>query len=290
MDDWSTLRIFLAVAESGSFSGAARRLGVGQPTVSRRIAELEEAVGRPLFVRGVEGTVLTSEAQALLPPAQRMDEAAAEWRRVLDAKEPAPRGRVRLTAPPGVAHIFVAPFALRLRAAFPEIELAVHASIGYLDLGRGEADLAIRSRPAKGHDLVELAQREFAVSAAVSPTLAAALPRACRADQVPWIAWAEPYAHLPPNPQLNQLIDDFRPAFSSDSFLVQLRAAQLGLGAMPLSPRCLLNDLGLVPVDSVDLSAYGDTIHIVASKTAMRSARVRAVADSIVEAFMALEG
>lgn len=144
--------------------------------------------------------------------------------------------------------------------------------------------------PAKGHDLVEVAKRDFNVAAMVSPELAAKLPRPCRIDQAPWICWAEPYAHLPPNPQLAERIPDFRPAFSSDSFLVQIRAAQLGMGAMPLSPQPLIHDLGLVPLEGVDLSTYRDTIYIVASKTAMRSARVRLVADRIVEAFMTIGG
>lgn len=72
---WDDLKLFLAVHEQGSLSGAARILKLGQPTLSRRIAELEEAVGEPLFDRQNHGATLTVAGQKLLPAAQSM----AEW-------------------------------------------------------------------------------------------------------------------------------------------------------------------------------------------------------------------
>ena len=60
---WEDVRLFLAVAEHGSLSEAARRLRIGQPTVSRRLAELEERLGYPLFERSVEGARLTTPGE-----------------------------------------------------------------------------------------------------------------------------------------------------------------------------------------------------------------------------------
>ena len=68
---WDDLRIFVAVAETGSFTRASERLGMGQPTVSRRIAEMEEALREPLFLRGT-GAALTPAGANLLPAARRM--------------------------------------------------------------------------------------------------------------------------------------------------------------------------------------------------------------------------
>ncbi|MEL6547707.1 MAG: LysR family transcriptional regulator, partial [Myxococcota bacterium] len=144
LQSWDDVRLFLAVVESGSLSAAARVLRLGQPTVSRRIAELEERLQAQLFVRSSEGAVVTAEGRALLPAARRMSEAAADWRRALDASAPGPSGRVRITAPPGIAWGVLVPFAQKLAEELPEIELSLHASIGFLDLARGEADLAIR--------------------------------------------------------------------------------------------------------------------------------------------------
>ncbi len=72
---WDDLRLFLAVCDEGSLSAAARIMGLGQATLSRRIAEMEAQVGEPLFVRQSQGVVLTDMGRQLLPSVQRM----AEW-------------------------------------------------------------------------------------------------------------------------------------------------------------------------------------------------------------------
>ena len=70
--NWQDIRLFLAVAEAGSFSAAARNLKLGQPTLSRRIAELEQELGQPLFSRFSQGCQLTALGQKLLPAAKQM--------------------------------------------------------------------------------------------------------------------------------------------------------------------------------------------------------------------------
>ena len=108
---WEDMRLFLAVVETGSLSAAARRLRIAQPTVSRRLAEIEATLGDVLFVRSVEGTAPTSFGERLVEPARRMAEWAGELERAAARADTSPRGVVRLTAAPGVAFDFVAPFA-----------------------------------------------------------------------------------------------------------------------------------------------------------------------------------
>ncbi|HMR74923.1 MAG TPA: LysR family transcriptional regulator, partial [Polyangiaceae bacterium] len=146
---WDDIQLFLAVAEGGSLSAAARKLGVGQPTVSRRIAALEAQLSERLFERSADGTTLTAAAEQLLAPARRMAESAGELMRGAERGDAAPQGVVRLTAPPGIAFDFVAPFAASLRSRLPAVRLEVRSSIQYLDLSRREADLALRMRPAE---------------------------------------------------------------------------------------------------------------------------------------------
>jgi DNA-binding transcriptional LysR family regulator len=86
---WDDLQLFLTVYEQGSLSGAARVLQLGQPTLSRRISELEQNVGEPLFVRQSQGMLLTAAGLKLLPAVQRM----AEW-----ATEAADRKSTRLNS------------------------------------------------------------------------------------------------------------------------------------------------------------------------------------------------
>jgi len=92
---WDDLKLFLAVHEQGSLSGAARVLKLGQPTLSRRIAELEEATGEALFERKSHGAVLTAAGQKLLPAAQSMAEWANEAALSIGKQTHLPEGSVR---------------------------------------------------------------------------------------------------------------------------------------------------------------------------------------------------
>src|SRR3982750_1883418 len=122
---WDDVRIFLAVAEAGSVSGAARQLKLGQPTISRRLAEMEQAVGSRLFARGVGGATLTSAGERLLAPAKNMAEWAGEVARTAEARDATPQGVVRITASPFVCFDFVAPFAAWVSSQHPSIRIEV---------------------------------------------------------------------------------------------------------------------------------------------------------------------
>jgi DNA-binding transcriptional LysR family regulator len=277
---WEDIQLFLAVAEERSMTGAARRLGVAQPTVSRRLAALEARVGEPLFQRSIEGVSLTSFGESLLAPSRRVAEWAAEVERAADRADVAPRGVVRITAPPGIAHDFLAPFAARLRQELPEVQLEVVATIQYLDLARREADLALRlQRPAQ-RDMVLLSSLEIGVGAFASRGYAARLPERYGLADLDWITWAPPLDHLAPTPQLRRLIPGFRPAFAADDFLVQLQAAEAGVGVLFLGrarhPFMLPTALVELPLD---LPLPGSELHLIAARTAMEIPRVKSVAE-----------
>lgn len=283
---WDDARIFLAVAETGSFSGAARRLRLGQPTVSRRVAEFEARLGMVLFNRGRRGATLTGEGSRLLVSARQMARWAVEFERAVAEGQGEARGRVRLTAPPGIAYEFLVPFCEALRERHPGIRLELLSTVDYLDLTRGEADLAIRGRPAAEPGIETLYRLEVPVGVFVSPDYRARLglgPLAPHA--VDWICWAGINERRSPRPELEALIPGFEPSFASDSYLIQVRACQLGLGAMfrgrirhPLLP-----DMGLVEVP-VQLPPITDAIHLIGARGMSHVPRVRAVIDALIEA------
>jgi len=280
---WDDLRLFLAIAEQGSLSAAARHLQLGQPTLSRRLAQLEAQLGLTVFERSAAGARLTAAGERLLGPARRMAEWAAEVERAAETDEAGPRGLVRLTAPPGVAFGFVAPFAAGLRAALPEVQLQVLSTIRYMDLTRREADLALRIEPPPRGELVSLGHIELTNEVCATPEYAATLPERPRLTDLDWIAWAPPLDHLPPNPQLAELVPGFEPVFASDDFLVQWRAAEHGVGAMVLSrfPARAATTSPLVPID-VDLGLHAtSTTHLVSTRSALEIPRVREVADRL---------
>ncbi len=148
--DWSLLQVFLAVDEAGSLGRAAAALGSSQPTLSRRLADLEAAVGQPLFERSRRGVRPTAAGAALREPALRMREAAAGVRRAADHHARTLAGSVRITASEVVSH-FVLPHLLRaLRQAQPQIQIDLVPSDAIEDLIERRADIAIRmARPTE---------------------------------------------------------------------------------------------------------------------------------------------
>ncbi len=277
---WGAVRLFLVAAEERSLSRAAKVLRVTQPTVSRQLAELESEVGEPLFVRSVEGVSLTVVGERLLEPARRMAEAFGEFARVSSGARAVPRGWVRITAPPGIAFEVLAPFAARARELLPEVTLDVLSTVRYVDLVRREADLALRAQRPNTRDLVCLASLEEPVAAYATRAYAAALPRGFTLLDVDWVCWPSTHAELAPNPQLAARIPDFQPGFASDDFLVQLRAAEAGVGAIVLGRRTsrLALPSTLVELD-LDLGKMTSGLHLVCARSSLGVARVRAVAD-----------
>lgn len=280
---WNDIRLLLAIAEAGSVSAAAKRLQTTQPTVSRRLADLEASLGEPLFTRSVEGTTLTSFGERLLPAARRMAEAAGEVESALARVESTPRGVVRVTAPPGVAYMFLTPLATRLRELLPDIRLEVVATTSYVDLVRREADLALRvPRPDRSaqRDLVSLARATSPVGAFVAPSLLCELPPQPSLADVPWIAWAPPFEELLPNPMLEKLIPGFRPVFAADDYIVQIRAAEAGVGAIfldrVLRRFALPSALVEIPLPLGHVTA---SLDLVCARASLAIPRVKAVAD-----------
>lgn len=281
---WDDAKLFLAIAEAGSLSAAARQLELGQPTVTRRLAMLEYTVGAALFRRSVEGAALTSAGERLLGPARKMAEWAGELHRAAEARDGAPRGLVRVTSSPFICFDFLAPFAGFLAGKHPGLRLEVLSSVQYLDLARGEADLALRAKAPSNPDLQLVFSLEVESAVFVSKALKARLPRKPTLQTIPWVAWCPPFESIPPNPQLEALIPNFTPAFTADHFLVQLAAAEAGLGAMVLGrvSHRFSRESGLVPLE-LDLGAHGkQRLHLVCAKSALDIPRVRRVAELIV--------
>lgn len=283
---WDDARIFLAVAEAGTFSGAARALGLGQPTVSRRVAEFEEVLGLALFHRGRRGATLTADGARLLPAARQMARWASAFERSAAEGQGELAGRVRVTAPPGIAFEFLVPFCQRLRQTHPALRVEVLSTVEYLDLTLGEAELAIRSKPASEPGVETLYGLDVPVGVFVAPDYRDRLPPGPLAvGDLDWICWAGARERLMPRPQLEALIPGFEPSFASDDYLVQMRACQMGLGAMfrgrirhPLMP-----DLGLVEIP-VTLPPVQDDLYLIGGRGVGNVPRVRVVIDALIDA------
>lgn len=233
MMDWDQVRVFLAVSRSKQLAKAAGRLGLDVSTVSRRLDRLEEDLGVALFDRGKDGTTLTAAAEGMLPAAEDMERAMTQFAMAKDAIETIAEGVVRLTCMPGVADAFIAPALAEFRMKYPRVVVELDSSIGYADLTRREADLAVRAnRPTSGNELVAVRIVQTRAIPMTSPAYAKELGRVKRWSDARWIAWGHDLAHLPIARWMQKHVDDAAPVFRTSHFQSQLAAASSGLGVV----------------------------------------------------------
>lgn len=141
---WELYRSFLGVLQEGSLSGAARALGVAQPTVGRHIAALEKALKLPLFTRSQAGLLPTEAALALRSDAEAMASTAAALQRTAASQGAGVRGTVRVTASEIIGVEVLPPILTRLRAQYPDLKIELLLSNRVQDLLHREADIAVR--------------------------------------------------------------------------------------------------------------------------------------------------
>jgi DNA-binding transcriptional LysR family regulator len=152
--DWSLVRTFLAVAEHGSLSAAARVLGTSQPTAGRQIRALEAELGVELFRRRDRGLSLTETAETLLPSARAMQRALRDLELAATGKVESLEGTVRVTSSVVVSTYHLPPIIARLRRAEPLIGIELDPSDDSSNLHFREADIAVRMYRPKQLDLV----------------------------------------------------------------------------------------------------------------------------------------
>lgn len=143
--NWNDLKIFLAIAVTGSLSGAAKRLHHNHSTVFRRLNVLEQNLGVRLFERLPGGYTLTPPGQQMLRSAQEAQSIIERMELELAGQDYAPEGRVRITAAPNIARTFLPAIIKRLRQSHPGIEVELSAGDSDYDLNRREADIALRA-------------------------------------------------------------------------------------------------------------------------------------------------
>ncbi|MEO6032607.1 MAG: LysR family transcriptional regulator, partial [Burkholderiaceae bacterium] len=155
MFDWNDLRYFLAVARHHSTLAAARALQVNQSTVQRRLVELERCLGQPLVQRHPDGYRLTEFGAATLPLAEQVERAVMAFEQRFEAARHDASGVVRLTCPePLVSRLTQSSLLERFHARHPYLRVEFVMSDRYLDLMKGDADVALRSGDTDDAELV----------------------------------------------------------------------------------------------------------------------------------------
>lgn len=278
---WELYRSFLAVVREGSLSGAARLLGLTQPTVGRHVDALEAALEISLFTRSQNGLRPTAGAAALVPHIEAMASAAGAIRRAASGEALEERGAVRVTASEMVGVEVLPPALATFREAHPHIDIELVLSNRTADLLRREADIAVRMVKPTQQMLVtrKIGVVHIGLHAHPRYLQRRGTPRSLEAVRThPLVGFdsAASVRNLPPTP-FPITRDVF--AFRSDSDVAQYAALKAGFGLGfcqdPLGKRD-----GLVPLVR-DLLGFDLGVWLVMHKDMKSNRRVRLLFDHL---------
>jgi DNA-binding transcriptional LysR family regulator len=236
--DWDDLRVFLAVAREGSTIAAGRALRVNQSTVHRRLAELERRIGCRLVERHPSGYRLTDFGRELLPQAASVEEAVQRFEQRIDESKRAIVGVVRVTCPEPLVYLIKQSRLLdRFKALHPGLTVEFVMSDRYLDISKGEADLALRSGDTDDNELVgrKVADSIWAVYASREYVERAGKPVSVEElEQHPLVGFEESMTKHRVARWLQQVAPNGRIVARSNSVLGLLYAVKSGVGIGPL--------------------------------------------------------
>ena len=284
MLNWDDLRLFLAVARSGSFVASGQRLGLNHTTLARRVTALEQSLGTRLFDRSPRGVQPTRAGLELLHHAERVEEEVLPAGRSVEGQDEQVSGVVRLSTTEAFGTSFIAPRVHLLNAQHPAIELELVPESRAVNLSKREADIAVSlHRPDHGRlratRLVDYRIGLFAsedLLARVGPIETLAELRS-----QPFISYIEEMIDLPELRNLDQSLAR-RCVFRSSSVTAQMEAVISGLGfgllhCFAVSPHMRL--VRVLPEVVEVVRSYWMIVHA----DLARVPRIRAVADFVAQ-------
>jgi len=238
MFDWDDLRYFLAVARHHSTLAAGRALKVNQSTVQRRLVELERRIGRPLAKRHPTGYRLTELGQEMVAYAERVELAVLAFEQRSEASRRDAVGVVRLTCPePLVYRITQSSLLERFHARYPEVRVEFVMSDRYLDITKGEADVALRSGDTDDNELVgrKIADSFWAVYASRKYVERHGKPNRVEDLELhPLVGFDDTMTHHRAAKWLRQVAPNGKVVARNNSVLGLLYAVKSGIGVAPL--------------------------------------------------------
>ena len=282
-EDWDALRIALAVYRQGSLAATARLLKVDETTVGRRLKALERALGTRLFERTTGGLVPTEAAEAVKTAAEAAEACVLALRHQVSGSDRRPSGLVRITATDTLSSQFLSPAFGGLRTQYPELRIEVFSGYVALDIGRGEADVAVRALPPIGNHLVSRRLGSVVLGVYAAPAYLAAKPVGAFEGGLgghDLIGYSDLMHPRPPgDPFLGADVRGGRLVFTSNSPLGLTVAAEAGIGLATLPCYVADRHAGLVRVWPGRSQRY-DLLAVMLPES-RRSARVRAVVDHL---------
>lgn len=288
--DWNQGRAFLATAEEGSLSAAARALGLTQPTLSRQVAALEEGLGVTLFERVGRSLSLTQAGLELLDHFRAMGEAASRVSLTASGQSQAIDGHVSITATNMLATLHLPPILRRIREAAPGITLEIIAANEVQDLMRREADIAIRHGRPEQPELIARLVGQTNAHLYASPDYLDRIGRPRAPEDLAgsqWIGFSDVGRMLPflTDLGLPLTVDNFKLMTESGTVMVEL--VRQGLGICIFTRDVAAKYPDLEPV-LPDLGPIEVPVWLVTHRELHTSRRIRVVFDMLADAFGAL--
>ncbi len=270
--DWNDLRYVLCLSRTGRLARAARKLGVNETTVARRLARIERLLRVRLFERDAGVLLPTDSGQIVIRRAERIELDVDAVRDGVANADSIAVGKVRITAVPLVLNYILIPALPKLLRSYPRLHLELNADPRNLSVTNREADIALRmARPDKEYRAI--ARRVGVIDYAIYGV--------SKRRTLPWITYDPTLAHLPQARWMAKAVDSdpeaMAPLVVNDSELA-LNVVRAGLGRSLLP--CRIGDAvhelsrlsGVTPVLSREM-------WLIVHPDLKRLARVRAVVE-----------
>ncbi len=279
------VRYFLALVRGRNLSAAARDLGVAQPTVGRRIRQLENALGARLFDRTPAGYELTEAGERILPASQRVFANAAVITHRTEGDERELAGGVRVTTSESLANAWLVDKLEPFTRRYPGIRLEILAGTRILDVTRFDADIALRIGTPGSDELVgrRVGQVGFGLYASrayletVGEPIATGTLNHCHV-----IESCGQLAHVAQAERLREMAPEATVVVRTDSLMTQLRAAAEGRGIAALSHCVAASCPALVRILPSEFNPRLD-LWLLTHRELKFTARIRATLDFIKE-------
>lgn len=279
--EWSDLRVFLAIAREGTLGAAARKLAQSQPTMGRRLRELEKSVGQTLFQRTNDGFVLTDEGSAVLLHAERIEEEVNALQRQLSGRDQELDGVLRLSSSDWFGAHMLTPVLSEFSKRHPRVVVELLTDARLYSLPRREADMVFRIRPFEESEVISrrLMHISYGIYARSDSDVA---PKPGDGAGTPVITMDTAFGGMPDAVWLKKMLPNAHVVSRSNNREVQARMCAQGAGIAVL-PRPLGDSF--TDLRRIDLGEPppGRDTYLGYHRDLKRLARLRALLDLVID-------
>ncbi len=282
--DWNELRVVLAVAQSGSLSGAARALDTSHPTVFRRIKHLEQRVGASLFEKSATGYVPTALGDAVISAAEKMANEVDALDLQLGAGERLQTGVLRLTCSDTVYSYVLVPLLARFRNKYPDVSIEVVVTNEFVNLHHQDIDIALRSSRRTEQNLYGIKLSDLILAVHAHRDHPAAFQEPVLLGEHDWVGFDESMTLTSLSSFMRELDLERKVVFRVNTLVAACDAVRrnIGLGMLPVYVGKTLREVVLVTAED---SMVRSELWMVSTRAQQRRPLVRAFFD-----FMEAEG